>query len=116
MTTRTNRRTRLRLEALEGRDVPDATSAALVRDLVARRDWITFSPPRPFDPTHAVDPTVAQLRASLQQLHDEGWRGLVTYSLDGTLRAVPQLAKEVGFTRVVAGLFWFDDAQLAREK
>jgi exo-beta-1,3-glucanase (GH17 family) len=50
------------------------------------------------------------------RLRAEGWRGLVTYSLDGTLQAVPRLAKEVGFTMIIAGLFWFDDAQLARER
>jgi exo-beta-1,3-glucanase (GH17 family) len=56
------------------------------------------------------------LRAALQLLYCEGWRGLVTYSLDGTLRHVPRIAKEVGFVHVIAGLFWFDDAQLSRER
>jgi hypothetical protein len=49
----------------------------------------------------------------LQRLFNEGWRGLVTYSMDGTLREVPRIAKEVGFTKVIAGLFWFNNAQLA---
>ena len=61
-------------------------------------------------------PSENELRSSLQLLYNEGWRGLVTYSLDGTLREAPRIAKEVGFDAVIAGLFWFDEAQLARER
>jgi exo-beta-1,3-glucanase (GH17 family) len=49
-------------------------------------------------------------------LYSEGWRGIVTYSMDGTLRQVPRIAKKMGFTQVIAGLFWFDDDQLGRER
>lgn len=84
--------------------------------LTAYRYWITFSPPRPFNPNVSAYPTEEQLRSALQQLYGEGWRGLVTYSLDGTLSQVPRIAKEEGFQYVIAGLFWFDDAQLARER
>ena len=84
--------------------------------LLVCRNWITFAPPRPFNPNQNVFPSEAQLREALVTLHREGWRGLVTYSMDGTLQHVPRLAKEVGFTVVIAGLFWFDEAQLARER
>jgi exo-beta-1,3-glucanase (GH17 family) len=36
--------------------------------------------------------------------------------MDGTLRHVPRLARALGFTAVIAGLYWYDDAQLARER
>ena len=84
--------------------------------LFACRNWISFAPPAPFDPTRGVDSSVAQLRRALRQLAREGWRGLVTYSLDGALAEVPRLAREAGFDAVIAGLFWFDKAQLAREQ
>lgn len=93
-----------------------APSSAVPGAFLSCRNWITFAPPRPFDPTEGVFPTEAELRAAIARLHEEGWRGLVTYSLDGTLRAVPRIAKDVGFRAVVAGLFWYDDAQLARER
>lgn len=80
------------------------------------RYWITFAPPRPFNPNTATYPSQEQLRDTLEQLYAEGWRGLVTYSMDGVLANVPRLAKETGFTFVIAGLFWFDDQQLARER
>jgi exo-beta-1,3-glucanase (GH17 family) len=91
-------------------------SNGLIPALTMNRNWITFAPPQPFNPTQNVFPTEAELRVALEQLVSEGWRNLVTYSLDGTLSEVPRIAKEVGFVRVVAGLFWFDEAQLAREK
>ena len=91
-------------------------SGAVPGALLACRNWIAFAPPRPFNPNANIYPSEAQLRTSLAQLHAEGWRGLVTYSLDGTLQHVPRIAKEVGFTSVIAGLFWFDDAQLGRER
>ena len=106
--------------------VAPATSAAVVPHctpsgtvptaLLVCRNWISFAPPRPFNPNANVFPTEDQLRAALTQLYAEGWRGLVTYSLDNTLAQVPRIAKQVGFTHVIAGLFWFDDAQLGREK
>lgn len=99
---------------------PTVSACQLGGDLPAAlltcRNWITFAPPGPFDPTRGVYPSEAELRTALSLLHSEGWRGLVTYTLDGSLREVPRIAKEVGFTKVVAGLFWFDDAQLARER
>ena len=79
------------------------------------RYWITFSPPRPFNPNTSTYPTSQQIQTALQQLYNDGWRGLVTYSLDGTLEDVPRIAKQIGFLYVIAGLFWFDDAQRVRE-
>ena len=95
---------------------PCTPSGVLPDALLACRNWIAFAPPRPFNPNANIYPSEPQLRTALTQLHGEGWRGLVTYSLDGTLQHVPRIAKEVGFTSVIAGLFWFDDAQLARER
>jgi hypothetical protein len=59
------------------------------------RYWIIFSPPRPFNPNTSTYPTPQQIQIALQQLYNEGWRGLVTYSLDGTLEDVPRIAKQI---------------------
>jgi exo-beta-1,3-glucanase (GH17 family) len=97
---------------------PCIPSGPLPEAFLTCRNWITFAPPHPFDPTRGVPVHADSLRVALRQLYEEGWRGLVTYSLDPTqeLDSVPRIAKEVGFAKVVAGLFWFDDAQLARER
>src|SRR5712692_7187263 len=73
--------------------------------LMSCRNWITFSPPRPFNPAQNTFPTEVELNNALTKLFQEGWRGLVTYSLDGPLAQVPRIAKEVGFTKVIAGIF-----------
>src|SRR5262249_33594930 len=106
------------LEALEDRTLPTtcAPMGPLPDALRSCRNWITFAPPAPFNPNTSTSPSDAQLQTALQQLVSEGWRGLVTYSLDGTLADVPRIAKQVGFTMVIAGLFWSDSAQLFREK
>jgi exo-beta-1,3-glucanase (GH17 family) len=78
--------------------------------------WIAFAPPYPFNPNTGTFPSEDDLRVSLRQLFAEGWRGLVTYSLDGTLREVPRIAKEVGFEQVVAGVYWHDPDQLGKER
>jgi len=94
---------------------PVAPFGPLPDALTTSRNWIAFTP-RNYNPNVGQFPTEAQLRADLQQLYDDGWRGIVTYTLDGTLRHVPRLAKEIGFTKVIGGIYWYDAAQLAREK
>lgn len=95
---------------------PCLPSGPLTDALQSCRNWISFAPPAPFNPNVNAFPTESELRASLLLLHSEGWRGLVTYSMDGTLRHVPRIAKEVGFTKVIAGLFWFDRASFDLER
>ena len=111
-------RPQFRVETLEDRLTPSfsAPSGPLLDALSTSRNWVTYSPSRPFNPDQSSYPSEVQLRADLVRLYSEGWRGLVTYSMDGTLREVPRIAKEVGFTKVIAGVFWYDTAQLAREK
>jgi len=95
---------------------PCMPSAMVPQALLSCRNWISFSPPSPFNPNQNIFPDDGQLNAALTRLFQAGWRGLVTFSLDGTLGDVPRIAKQVGFSEVIAGLFWFDEAQLAREK
>ncbi len=124
-------RANLRVELLEQRDTPSICdpSGTVLEALTQCRNWITYGPSLPYNPT-AFDglgsfPSKKQIKVDLQMLYAEGWRGLVTYSMDGhtepgspkdSLEAIPKIAKTVGFEYVIAGLYWYDDAQLAREK
>src|SRR5439155_3634782 len=90
-------------------------SGSVPRCLLGCRDWVAFSPPSPFNPDQNIFPDESQLTGVLQQLFQEGWRGLVTFSLDGILGDVPRIAKQAGFAKLIAGLFWFDNVQLERE-
>ncbi|MCG8434529.1 MAG: hypothetical protein MJA83_10900, partial [Gammaproteobacteria bacterium] len=89
--------------------------ADVLRDLTTQRHWIGYAP-RNFNPNIGQEPTQEQIRADLEQLHAEGWRSIYTYTLDGVLQHTPRIAKEVGFDYTLAGVFFFDEAQLAREK
>jgi hypothetical protein len=84
---------------------PCAPRGGLPGALLACRTWIAFSPPRPYDPQRKVFPTKRELRNVLAQLHREGWRGLVTFSMDGTLRHVPRLAAP-GRVVVLKEVWW----------
>jgi exo-beta-1,3-glucanase (GH17 family) len=89
--------------------------ADVLQNLTTQRHWIGYAP-RNFNPNIGLEPSQAQIRADLEQLYAEGWRSVYTYSLDGVQRHVPRIAKEVGFNYTLAGVFYFDEAQLAREK
>jgi exo-beta-1,3-glucanase (GH17 family) len=87
----------------------------LLAALKVQRHWIVYTP-RNYHPNIGVYPTEGQLQSDLEHLHEDGWRGVITISMLGTLRETPRLAKEVGFTHVIAGIFWFDDGQLSIER
>lgn len=108
----------LRLERLEPRQMLSASmpTGPVLAALSDTRNWITYTPSQPYNPNLNIQPTEAQIQGDLQLLFNTGFRGLVTYSLDGVLQETARIAKSVGFTQVIAGAFWFDDAQLAREK
>lgn len=86
----------------------------VLADLQTAKHWISYAP-RFYNPDLNQFPSDAQIRADLKQLYQEGWRGIITWSLDGSLRSIPRIAKEVGFSYVVAGIYYYDAAQLARE-
>lgn len=94
---------------------PPRASADVLEDLTTQRHWIGYAP-RNFNPNAGQEPTEAQIRFDLEQLYSEGWRSLYSYTLDGVIAEVPRIAKEVGFDYTLAGVFFFNEAQLAREK
>lgn len=88
--------------------------AGVLSHLRTGRNAIAYAP-RHYNPNLGLFPTEDQIRADLRQLYREGWRVLFCYTLDGTLAAVPRIAKEIGFAYVIASIYWYDDAQLGRE-
>lgn len=89
--------------------------ADVLTDLATTRNWVGYTP-RNFNPNIGLEASQTSIRADLQQLYDAGWRNLYNYTLDGNQRHIPRIAKEVGFDTVLAGVFYFNEAQLAREK
>lgn len=114
--TRRNRGVRCSIERLEQKLVLSAdASSALFSALTTQRSWIDYAPSydSASDPYNA-NPTETRLRADLTTLYQEGWRGLVTYTLLGSYSEIPRIAKSVGFQYVIAGIYYPDNpAELA---
>ncbi|MFO0929029.1 MAG: hypothetical protein U0736_18740 [Gemmataceae bacterium] len=86
----------------------------VLTDLLRTRHAVTYAP-RNFNPNIGLYPTAAQINADLLLLRGEGFRTIITWSLDNTLSLIPARAKALGFSYVVAGIYWYDQAQLDRE-
>ncbi len=81
------------------------------------RAWINYCPARPFDFQIGKNPASdEQITSELQMLHDRGFRGLVTNSMTYGTEGTARIAKDLGFTHVIAKLWWADDDALAAEK
>jgi len=65
--------------------------------------WINYTPNH-YEPD-VSEPDEGQIRSNLQQLYEEGYRGVVTYTVTGTLGDIPRIAREVGFRVVGAGIW-----------
>lgn len=98
---------------LEDRTVPSGSpvapatneqTGALVTALTTQRSWIAYTPSSA-DGNYDSNPSDARIQADLQTLFNEGWRGLQTYTMSGTFSHIPKIAKQVGFTHVIAGIY-----------
>lgn len=69
---------------------------------------INFAPTN-FDPTVGRFPTEEQIRADLLKLYQDGFRGLLTYAVDGTLASIPRIANDIGFQVVGVGIWDIND-------
>jgi hypothetical protein len=90
--------------ALEERTL--LTLAPVLNALVTYHDWVDYAPSYPSSGgAYNPNPTDAQMTADLTNLYEEGFRGVVTYSLQGTFADIPKIAKSVGFDWVIAGIW-----------
>jgi hypothetical protein len=51
------------------------------------------------------NPTEMRIQADLTSLYQEGFRGVITYTLLGSYADIPKIAKSVGFLWVIAGIY-----------
>ena len=80
--------------------------APVLGALTTYRYWVDYAPSYnssgdPYNP----NPTDAQIKADLTNLYQEGFRGLVTYTLQGSYADIPKIARSVGFQWVIAGVY-----------
>ena len=70
-------------------DEPGDLSVDFFDDETVR--WIDYAPTG-FDPTLEVYPSAASIRLDLEVIREAYFRGIVTYSSEGTLRLIPEIA------------------------
>lgn len=94
------------LEALENRLVLTGDTALFGALTNPQFHWVDYAPSydSPTDP-YNPNPSAERITADLTALFQEGFRGLVTYTLDGTYASIPRIAKSVGFQYVIAGIY-----------
>ncbi|WP_165070585.1 Calx-beta domain-containing protein [Paludisphaera rhizosphaerae] len=112
---RSPRRSRPGLEALEARLVLTGDPALFAALKNAGFHWVDYAPSYDSltDPYNA-NPSDAKITADLTSLFQQGFRGLVTYTLQGTYANIPRIAKSVGFQYVLAGVYNVtDQAEIA---
>jgi len=76
--------------------------------------WLAYAPTG-FNPTTGTFPSQDSIREDLLLAKQHGFDGLITYALDDSLASIPRIAKEVGFTSVIAGVFMFNEQQKQEE-
>jgi exo-beta-1,3-glucanase (GH17 family) len=86
----------------------DMSKLSAVTGLTTCRDWIVFPSPGLDDNAPA-----STIESQLRFLHQQGFRGIVTYTVGGTMSQVPRIARQVGFQKVLVGL-WDPAAEIGR--
>lgn len=89
---------------------------SLIDGLFEKRNWIAYSPGKPFNLYNDDNVTEKQLRDELTILYKTGFRGVSSYGFYNGLEMVPKIAKEVGFEKVISLLWWPSDELFQLEK
>jgi exo-beta-1,3-glucanase (GH17 family) len=80
--------------------------------------WADYAPSydKPTDPYNG-NPSAARITADLTALKQEGFQGVVTYTLAGSYASIPKIAKSLHFQYVIAGIYNpNDNAEVAAAK
>ena len=91
-------------------------SLSLVESLLQKRNWINYSPGKPFNLYSQDKVTEKQVYDELIILYKSGFRGLSCYGFFNGLENIPQIAKEIGFEKVISLLWWPNDELYELEK
>lgn len=75
-----------------------------LREKISALKWVAYAPTA-FNPIRALFPDEDSIRKDLELLFDYGFRGLVTYGSDNVLAKVPEIARSVGFSGIIMGVW-----------
>jgi hypothetical protein len=86
----------------------DMARLSAVTSLTTCRGWIVFPSPGLND-----NAPVSAIESQLRFLYQQGFRGLVTYTIGGNMNQVPRIARSIGFQKVLVGL-WDPASEISR--
>jgi len=66
--------------------------------------WVDYAPTN-FNPEINQFPSTESIQQDLEKLHEANFNGVVTYGSDGSLSNIPNIAKDLGFEYVIAGIW-----------
>lgn len=81
-----------------------------LKEKIGTLKWVAYAPTN-FNPIRAIFPDEESVRKDLELLYDYGFRGLVTYGSDGMLARVPEIARSVGFSGIIMGVWDIDSRE-----
>lgn len=88
----------------------------IIESLLKKRNWINYSPGKPFNLYSLDKVPEKQIYNELTTLYKAGFRGLSCYGFFNGLENIPKIAKEIGFENVVSLLWWPNDELYQLEK
>ena len=66
--------------------------------------WVSYAPTH-FNPKKGLYPSKETIREDLKVLYNSGFRGIVTYGSEKSLKNIPKIAKEEGFSGIIMGVW-----------
>ena len=98
------------------RGVPDTDEAERRASFFGAMPWLNWIlyDPTDYDPYRNKEASLGSIRKDLQVLRRHGFNGLITMNSVGSNSHIAQIAKEVGFQKVIVGIYDFtQDDELA---
>jgi exo-beta-1,3-glucanase (GH17 family) len=80
------------------------------------RNWINYSPSKPFNLYAGNKVEEKQITDELLTLYAAGFRGLSTFGFYNGLENIPRIARDIGFEKVISLLWWPNEELYQIEK
>lgn len=95
----------LQAQSLQTQALKRQQLQAAVREFVFQQPAVAYHPRR-YSPQDRAGVPLEQIRQDLKLLKTYGFRSIVTYSAEGTLGEIPQIARELGFDGAIIMGLW----------
>jgi exo-beta-1,3-glucanase (GH17 family) len=103
------------IEELEGRThFSSLNTMGSLEALQTTPRFVSYAPTG-WNPNTGIEPSLSRIRSDLKHLRNQGFTGIVTYTMDGVMEHVAKEAYKLGFSDRIVGVYAWDNAQKSRE-